>query len=200
MQWYHWWNSIMLQEMHCSHVMPKYYMPFKCHMCQLVHMHMRQLCQYKCHTWTQCNQQCDQAHIYFTLLAYAPEQICLQHHTYMNHCITTVVYIETPQYRTYQYKEVQLLFTTLFSYIYQQQTARCPSNAKYMSHMPISSWQIWHIYVSICALYKLTTVDKVTMSTGIHTLIIIPYAPKQICLQHHKCMSLFHYNADCTKK
>ena len=35
-------------------------------------------------------------YIYFTLLAYAPEQICLLHGTYMSHCTSSVGYILSP--------------------------------------------------------------------------------------------------------
>ena len=50
---------------------------------------------YICLIWTHCNQHCDQKHlcIHFTLLAYAPEQICLPNCTYMSHCTITEVYI-----------------------------------------------------------------------------------------------------------
>ena len=35
-------------------------MPYICHTHKLIHLHMRQLCQYICLIWTHCNQQCDQ--------------------------------------------------------------------------------------------------------------------------------------------
>ena len=60
------------------------YMP---HMQIILCAHMRQLCHYICLISTQCNQQCDQMHWYtlFTLLAYAPKQICL----YIKHIYDT---------------------------------------------------------------------------------------------------------------
>ena len=35
-------------------------------------------------------------YIHYRLLSYAPEQICLPHHTCMFHCTNNVVYIQTP--------------------------------------------------------------------------------------------------------
>ena len=40
-------------------------------------------------------------YIHFTLLTYAPEQICLLHCIYMSHYPTTLVYIQTPHYCIY---------------------------------------------------------------------------------------------------
>ena len=40
-------------------------------------------------------------YLHLTLLAYAPEQICLPHYTCSSHCINNVVDMYTPQYCTY---------------------------------------------------------------------------------------------------
>ena len=50
---------------------------------------------------------------YYTLLEYAPEHICLPHCTYMSHCISYVVYIQTSHNYTYPTKvnKLQHLFT-----------------------------------------------------------------------------------------
>ena len=68
-----------------------------CHICKLVHYaDRRKLCQYICIIWAKCNQQCDQSLlvcIHFTLLSYAPQQICLPHCIYISHHTPPVVYI-----------------------------------------------------------------------------------------------------------
>ena len=57
--------------------------------------HMRHLCQYIYFIWTQRNQQSPKAlvYIYFTLLTYTHEQICLLHCICMSHYTNTVIYI-----------------------------------------------------------------------------------------------------------
>ena len=42
-----------------------------------------------------------------TLLAYAPEQMCLQHCTYISHCTLTLVYLQTPHYCKYHEKSLK---------------------------------------------------------------------------------------------
>ena len=49
-------------------------------------------------------------YIHFTLLAYAPGLILLQHCTYISHCNATVVYIYTQHYCSYQYKTTKCWF------------------------------------------------------------------------------------------
>ena len=67
--------------------------------------------------------------IHSTLLAYAPEQMCLLHCTNMSHRTSTVVYIWTHVTSDIHYKinKQQQLFTILLQNTYQQQI--CPSNA-----------------------------------------------------------------------
>ena len=54
-------------------------------------------------------------YIHFTLLTYAPEQICQPHHTYMSHSTSTIVYIYTSHYCTHPLKinKLQHLCTVL---------------------------------------------------------------------------------------
>ena len=110
-------------------------------------------------------------YILFISLAYASEQICLQHCTYMSHLTTTVVYIQNSHFCTYQLKnsKLQLLMNLLLLYMCQQQ--KCPSNATYMPSIPAAScahtkqlcqyvnfkwtqcnqkcdYQHWYIYIS----------------------------------------------------
>ena len=93
---------------------------------------MKQLCQYIFLIWTKCNQK--QTNIHFTLLAYAPEQMCLWHCTYMIHCTTTVVFIETQHYCTYAVKKKNLhRYSTYLPNMSQEQ--KCPSNVTCMPHM-----------------------------------------------------------------
>ena len=79
-------------------------------------------------------------YIYFTLLAYAPEQICLPYLICMSHCIKTVLYMNTQHHCTYRLMKWQ---TTNFIYhttaIYVP-TANMLSNATYMLNLPITSW------------------------------------------------------------
>ena len=78
-------------------------------------------------------------YMYVTLFAYAPEQIYLSYNICMSHCTNTVVYLRTPQYCTYRSKnnKLQFLISKLLPYTCQQQI--CSSNAKCMSHEPITS-------------------------------------------------------------
>ena len=80
-------------------------------------------------------------YIYFTLLAYAPEQICMPHctcvplHCYCSlHIDPTLLHIQL--HIQVKQNNQQLLFTMLLPHVSQQ---ICPSNATYMQHMPISS-------------------------------------------------------------
>ena len=79
-------------------------------------------------------------HIHLTILAYAPEQICLLHCIYMSHCTATVVFIQNQHWCTYQSKnnKLQLLFTMVLPYMCQQQI--CPSHATFANYLSCISW------------------------------------------------------------
>ena len=76
---------------------PNINMPLKCHMCLLFYVqisdnyfsiyifHMNSL---QSTIWPR-----ELVYIHFTLLAYAPKQVCLPHCICMSHCIASVVYI-----------------------------------------------------------------------------------------------------------
>ena len=67
---------------------------------------IRELCQYIYLMRTQCNQHYHQSTgIQFKLLEYAPDHICLPHHTCMSHCTSNIVYMKTPHYYTYKLNE-----------------------------------------------------------------------------------------------
>ena len=82
-----------------SHVIAMYVpatnIPLKCQICKLGHVHIW-------HNYVSINASYElnvrnnatrYTGIHFTLLAYAPEKICLPHCTYMSHCTTIIIYI-----------------------------------------------------------------------------------------------------------
>ena len=72
----------------------------------------------------------------FTLLAYAPEQICLPHHTCMSHCTNVVLYMQTSYECTFEVnKEFQLYFQAITVHI---PTTNMPLKCHYMPHMAIA--------------------------------------------------------------
>ena len=110
-------------------------------------------------------------YIHFTLLAYASEQICMPHYTYLSHCTTTVIYIRTADIAL---KNLQLLFTMLLPYMCQQVF---PSNAKYMPHIKSVHVHMQDNYNSIYTSYKLTAISNMARNTCIHTVHIIGICP-----------------------
>ena len=69
-------------------------------------------------------------------------------------------------------------------------------NDKYATQM----LHIWYIYklvhmqigencLYICASYELTAINSMTRNTGIHTFVLLSYAPEQICQPHYINMS-----------
>ena len=75
--------------------------------------------------------------IHFIIMAHAPEKICLPHYALKFNCTSSVVYKKTSNYFIHSLKnnKLQLLFTMLLPYIYQQ---------KYAPQMP-------HMLISSCA-------------------------------------------------
>ena len=104
-------------------------------------------------------------YINFTLLAYVPEQICLLHCTYMSHCISTVVYIETPHYCTHPSKTIKC--NIYFSYYCKI----CAGNKyahqmlKYIAYVKISWCTSMGKYANIYGTYDLTGINHVTRNT-----------------------------------
>ena len=107
-------------------------MPTKCLICQLCHVQISDnfIWVYKLHmnslqstVWPGTL-----VYIHFILLESTPEQICLLHCTYMSHCTSTVVYIQTTHCCTHPSKVniLQCIFTV---YVYAPQMP-------YICHMP----------------------------------------------------------------
>ena len=108
-------------------------------------------------------------YIHLTLLAYASEQIFLQHCTYV-----PIALVLLPTYRphisthkTKKNKKMLLLFTIL-----QQQVLATYMPLKWHIYRLVHV-EIWGKYINICASYDLTITNSVTGSTGIHTFHII---------------------------
>ena len=106
-------------------------MPNIYHICQLVHVqvsdnNISKYASYECPAVNNVTMNTD-IHT-FLLLAYAHEQICLPHCSYISHCTSTVGYIKIPHYiQVKKNEKLQLIVTILYQYIGQQQI--CPSNA-----------------------------------------------------------------------
>ena len=127
--------------------------------------------------------------MHFTLLAYALEQIYLQHHI-----VTTV----SLNYCCGQYIHPILLCKP--SQKQQTATFNYHATAIYASQINISlksqicqveDVQTTNNYVSIYASYELNAFNKVTRITGIYTFALLAYVPKQIHLPHSTYMLHF---------
>ena len=121
-------------------------------------------------------------YIHFTLLAYAPKQICLPHCTYMFHWTATVVYID---YRVVHKK--CNFYLPCYCHI-------CASNKHapqmpYICHMCklVYVW-VWDKYINIYTSYDPTATMWPGTLVYIH-FILLTYVPEQICLPHTICKS-----------
>ena len=77
---------------------------YQCHISKSVYAHYTTMSVYMCHmdSLQSTMRQQTLIYIYFTLLAYIPEQICLPHYTCMSICSFAVVFIYTQCYCIYQ--------------------------------------------------------------------------------------------------
>ena len=98
--------------------------------------------------------------IHFTLLAYAPEQICLPHCTYRSHCTSPVVYIYTPHYCTHQ---------SVISNIYLPYYCKICATNKYAPQVPymcqipkVLDVPQWGKYTNIYATNELPGINPCT--------------------------------------
>ena len=112
-------------------------------------------------------------HIHFTLLAYAPEPICLPHHLHAPVHYYGSLHKDPQLPHMTQNNTLQLLFTMLFLYMCQQQI--CTLNAIYTNYF-LCRYDT--NCVKICFSYELTTNKKVTRKTSTHTLHMISICPK----------------------
>ena len=113
-------------------------MPHICHTCQLLHVQISDISVsiYTSYELTAINNVTKSTAIHnFILLAYATEQICLLHCTYMSHCTNTVSHVTA--HISLKDNKLHHVIAMLLLYMCQQQI--CPSNVTYMSHMPITS-------------------------------------------------------------
>ena len=96
-------KSVMLKYHGFAIYVPTTKMPLKCHICQIVHVQISgyYISVYTSYELNTINKvtTCTSIHT-FTLLAYIHQHIHLQYSTYMFHCTSSVVYIQTPHYFT----------------------------------------------------------------------------------------------------
>ena len=111
--------------------------------------------------------------IHFTQLAYAPEQICLPHHTFISHCTNTVLYVDPILLHT-QIKKKQLTATLIYHI-----------NGIHMPHMHIISCA-YETTVSV-HIPHVSSMQSIMWPGGpvyIH-FILLTHGPEQICLLHY---------------
>ena len=104
-------------------------------------------------------------YIYFSLLPYAPEQICLPHCIYMSHCTSAVVYIQTPHYCSHPSKinELKPKFTIVLQNVCQEEL--CPSNATNMAYDQITQHSFMEEVANANETYDIAPINNVVRST-----------------------------------
>ena len=149
-------NKFSLQMLHIGHI------------CQIIHVNMRQVYQYICLIWNDCNQQCDLKHCY----TFHHIGICLWINKYASNithiCPTALLLWSTyrPQI-TGHIDPPRKLFNYHTTAIYVPTT-----NMSFKCHIcKLVHVQIGDNYVSICASYELNAINNFTR-TDIHTFQI----------------------------
>ena len=101
-------------------------------------------------------------YIHFTLMVYAPEQICLPHCTYMYHCTATVVYIKTPHKSHITYKTGTYMFYLPW-YIHL-----CSSSSIPIKYHKCKLYDVhwWGKYAKIYATWKVAVIKNVVCKMG----------------------------------
>ena len=126
-------------------------MPNICQIYQLLHVQISDnyINKFTSYELTEINYISKSTGMYnFTLLVYASEQICWTHCTYMSHCTSNVVGIQTLHSCKHpsQFNKLQHLFTILLQNMCQQQVF--PSNAKQIpKFLNVHQWGSMPIYM-----------------------------------------------------
>ena len=153
----------------------------------------------------------------FTMLTYVPEPIFLPYCICMFHCTTTIVYIQTPHYCTYQFQnnKLQHLFTKLMPFMCQEQNMhlKCQIYIIYTNYLAsINDGRCQYIYtryelpvISPCDKKHCTQMTTVTLMTKMTTVQLqMPSCPirsnKPITTMMHCIPNQSRYKSNLSPK